>query len=626
MDSATPEHTGTRASALSALAVAACSLLGCDVYEPDLLRGTRREAQSADDAGRDREADAGVERCLPILLPECPAICPERCNGQDDDCDGEVDEDGASERCALAHADTVCRGGACVIARCREGYRDCDERADNGCEVVPWDPAHCRGCGRSCDVANAQAICVDAKCQVARCEPGFGDCDADRTSCETRFDVDEHCGACGRSCLKLPHAQGRCEEGGCQVRRCDEGFGDCDGDPENGCEQSLDVMQHCGGCGVICDKASCGGGVCTVVMCVPESRRADCDRDERSCEIDLTHDAAHCGSCGNACRFGVEAPHATPACEGGSCRALCAPGFGDCDERFEDGCETPLTSDQHCGACGSACVIEHGQGACSEGRCAWLACEPGWADCDGDPLACERSLSTLESCGSCERRCDLPHAVARCALMPARCEIERCEPGWEDCDGVPDNGCERDSRPAAMGGEGPCLPDASCAVASQNGHSFYFCSAPKSWDAARAVCRSQRNGDLARLRDAATRDFIRARLRERVWIGHTDRGKPDLWVWTSNGVPFWQGRANGRALNGAFVSWVSGEPNGSGDCGALAANGGMDDLACSTAQPFVCEVSADLCPDDPNKADPGQCGCGRPDADTDGDGFANCPA
>ncbi|MBN1492339.1 MAG: hypothetical protein JXA69_20670 [Phycisphaerae bacterium] len=32
----------------------------------------------------------------------------------------------------------------------------------------------------------------------------------------------------------------------------------------------------------------------------------------------------------------------------------------------------------------------------------------------------------------------------------------------------------------------------------------------------------------------------------------------------------------------------------------------------------------DLCPDDPNKTEPGDCGCGVPDTDTDGDGVADC--
>jgi hypothetical protein len=271
-----------------------------------------------------------------------------------------------------------------------------------------------------------------------------------------------------------------------------------------------------------------------------------------------------------------------------------------------------------------------------EGQCARTGCEAGWADCNGElEDGCEQALDAPEACGSCERRCQLPHAAPRCNAAAERCEIERCEDGFADCDGNPDDGCERDVRPAAMdgrdgnggsGGQGPCLPDPSCAVASQDGHNFYFCNAAHTWDEARALCRNQLNGDLARLRDAATRDFIKARLRERVWVGHNDRARADLWVWASNGVPFWQGRSNGKALNGAFASWASGEPNGSGDCGVLAANGGMDDLTCSSGLPFVCEVSADLCPDDPAKTDPGQCGCGRPDSDTSGDGLADCPS
>jgi hypothetical protein len=35
-------------------------------------------------------------------------------------------------------------------------------------------------------------------------------------------------------------------------------------------------------------------------------------------------------------------------------------------------------------------------------------------------------------------------------------------------------------------------------------------------------------------------------------------------------------------------------------------------------------IQADLCPLDPLKGTPGQCGCGTPETDTDGDGTANC--
>ncbi|MCU0660756.1 MAG: hypothetical protein MUC50_00335 [Myxococcota bacterium] len=37
-----------------------------------------------------------------------------------------------------------------------------------------------------------------------------------------------------------------------------------------------------------------------------------------------------------------------------------------------------------------------------------------------------------------------------------------------------------------------------------------------------------------------------------------------------------------------------------------------------------CSTTTDLCPTDPNKTQPGQCGCGTPDTDSDNDGAANC--
>jgi uncharacterized repeat protein (TIGR01451 family) len=40
--------------------------------------------------------------------------------------------------------------------------------------------------------------------------------------------------------------------------------------------------------------------------------------------------------------------------------------------------------------------------------------------------------------------------------------------------------------------------------------------------------------------------------------------------------------------------------------------------------PSTCAPVIDLCPNDPNKTAPGQCGCGIPDTDTDGDGTADC--
>jgi hypothetical protein len=69
------------------------------------------------------------------------------------------------------------------------------------------------------------------------------------------------------------------------------------------------------------------------------------------------------------------------------------------------------------------------------------------------------------------------------------------------------------------------------------------------------------------------------------------------WSWV-DGTVFW---ANGSPVNGAYVNWDSGEPNGSiaegGEgCGtmlvaALASDAGLwNDVACGASLPFVCEA------------------------------------
>jgi hypothetical protein len=110
-----------------------------------------------------------------------------------------------------------------------------------------------------------------------------------------------------------------------------------------------------------------------------------------------------------------------------------------------------------------------------------------------------------------------------------------------------------------------------------------------------------------------------------MWIGHNSLLAEDLWIWANTNLPFWQGRANGRALNSAYTRWLRGEPNGNGRCGALTANAEMDGLACTTLLPFICELGPDMCPDDPDKLHPGQCGCGVRDTDENQNGYAECP-
>lgn len=58
----------------------------------------------------------------------------ERCNARDDDCDGIIDER-ADSSCGLAHAAGSCVSGHCMIARCSEGFVNCNGIMSDGCET-----------------------------------------------------------------------------------------------------------------------------------------------------------------------------------------------------------------------------------------------------------------------------------------------------------------------------------------------------------------------------------------------------------------------------------------------------------------------------------------------------------
>lgn len=628
------------------------TLSACSVYDADALP---RDPSSREDGGSDQldarvpvdtgfgdtaPPDDGSDASFgPDAAPTldcrtnpdasntaCPEICPEACNGHDDDCDGEIDES-ADSSCAAAHASGICQDGLCFITRCLSSYRDCDQLALTGCEIASNDPNHCGACGRVCNIPNAMALCNSGKCVVDQCGTGYGDCDADGTTCETRTNSLVDCGGCGVACRDLAHAIASCETGSCGVSQCEGGYGDCDKDPANGCERALDTLQHCGGCDVPCNKAGCGGGACTAANCSATPGSADCDHDEASCEINLLTDANNCGACGFKCQFAAGiTPRGTLTCTPSGCSVTCDAGYGNCDGNYTNGCEQQLNTLTHCGSCGQNCAINDANVTCSTGSCRVQSCKPDHADCNGDQLSCETALNTPSNCGSCNSACNLPHANEGCggAVGARVCTVASCEANWSDCDVNAANGCERDSRSVGSGGLGPCLPDTSCSKSTSAGHDYFVCPTARTWSDARSKCQAQAQGDLLQIADATENNFIKARLSSTSWTGHNDSAREGLWVWSSNNVPFWRGTASGSAVSGRFSSWASGEPNASGDCGTVSTSGGFDDNTCSVTLPFVCEVSPDVCPSDATKLDPGQCGCGTPDTDSDSDGFADC--
>jgi hypothetical protein len=153
-----------------------------------------------------------------------------------------------------------------VVDSCTDPFGDCDAEFQNGCETdLESDTAHCGACGSACEFNNADSLCQAGECVMDACHPSFGDCDADpQNGCEINLnDDDQHCGACDHAC-DLPGGSSSCQQGECALDGCDPGLDDCNQSAPDGCEIDLQTdSSHCGSCGNACPLGSqCESGVC----------------------------------------------------------------------------------------------------------------------------------------------------------------------------------------------------------------------------------------------------------------------------------------------------------------------------------------------------------------------------
>jgi len=349
--------------------------------------------------------------------------------------------------CATVNGVPACAAGRCTVGRCNEPFGDCDNDPANGCETnVQNTAAHCGACGMACATpSNGVAACSAGRCVVGQCTQGFADCDGDAANgCETNLNTTlSDCGRCGNAC-NVEGGAAVCSAGVCQRSACNMGRGDCDGNTANGCEAELDSdPRNCRVCGNACSLASatsaCVLGVCAVGSC--NTGFGNCDGNtQNGCESNLRSSLEHCGACGASCAL----PRATSVCLDGACTiGQCEAGFGNCDGMVGTGCETSTTNNvAHCGACGTVCPSPAGAtAACNNGTCGFT-CAAGLANCDNNTTnGCEQNTATdVNNCGGCARRCVLPNADASCTA--GACQVLRCLTGFADCDGNPANGCE----------------------------------------------------------------------------------------------------------------------------------------------------------------------------------------
>jgi len=254
----------------------------------------------------------GLQPCVDGLRGECadstgPGL--ERCNAEDDDCDGSIDER-RQRRCGESE-------GACTL-----GVETCVDGEYQGCTgVLPVDEV-CDGIDNDCDLS------IDEEVPARDCGSALGECAAGTQSCEL-----------GTWSMCAGATSGVLEE-------CNGLDDDCDGSTDEmlsrDCGSSVGVCrpgtQTCaaGSYGV------CGGGVVAGTEACEGTLDEDCDGTvDEGCGCSAGAMRA-CGTATGACRRG------TQTCDSGGSWGPCAGGTDpmletcnmaddDCDGSTDEG-------------------------------------------------------------------------------------------------------------------------------------------------------------------------------------------------------------------------------------------------------------------------------------------------
>ena len=389
----------------------------------------------------------GTRSCGEDGLSPCSGDEPlaEICNGQDDDCDGLMDD----EACPVGQACGCDESGDCACS-CGEGLTLCGDV----CVSLQTDPLHCGSCDLTCEAPGvAEAACVDGICKVITCEPGLTKtddvfetgcgcteeteiCDGKDNDCDGLVDsfsesCDTICGAGTKTCqagvwtecdapdavVCMDYTAGNCEEKE-QCEPCSDapeetcnGIDDnCNGLEDEGfsCKSGQTKTIPCGACGqqeLICENCAwVEVGLCEGEgQCIPGAETTE------SCGIGC---GVQNGTCNDACQWDFDVCQEPPS--------PCLPGdvetdsCGNCGERErvctgscvwgeweeckgQGVCSPGSSEDLVCGKCGI-------QTRDCTGSCSWT----DWSSCAGEGVCVPGDLSS-QNCGDCgtqERVCE----------------------------------------------------------------------------------------------------------------------------------------------------------------------------------------------------------------------------
>lgn len=407
---ASDEDADTADAAVDAGASMRCAIEG--ELESCSTQSTATSQQPPCKPGTRECRDGVFGECVGERVPE-----QESCNGEDDDCDGKADEatSGATD-CEVegllgecARGVEVCDKGQALCLQknaplsdvCDGFDNDCDGETDEDTAVVCY-PDGIPGCEKN-EAGEYECVgtcrtgtttCIDGAYEEACGGDGAGPDDADvctidgETSGDEDCDgkVDEGCGcSAGGSCYTGPAATrdiGPCHAGtwDCsndthtcmgEVKPSPETCAnpgvddDCDGTMDNVPMLDTSCAEQSAEQGICKANArwQCVGSVRTCVNGVAGAEVCDAQNSDEDCDgmanenFTLATDEENCGACGVRCAAGLQ------CCDGrcvntntsnsdcSVCGRQCAPGQTCCG----GGCVNTLNNAMHCGSCGTVC-------------------------------------------------------------------------------------------------------------------------------------------------------------------------------------------------------------------------------------------------------------------------------
>lgn len=409
-------------------------------------------------------AGGGLTKCL------APTPLEEKCNGKDDDCDGDTDEatcddsnDCTEDKCDAAKgckstnksgiacdADgSVCtKDDTCKDGKCEAGAKQvCDDK--NPCTKDSCDPK--AGCkyenddGQPCDADNTECTQND-KCKAGKCEPGgakackstdqclTGKCNISDGKCNYKFQEGQSCND-GNPCTTGE----KCQKGDCngEVTKCDDNNScttdSCD--KAKGCVHST-VTSPCDDGNPCTEKDTCDAKKC---VGKPVDVKVKCE-DNNACTEDVCDKVLGCQnklingkSCddGNDCTPNDKCTNGT--CKGGISICNCLQD-SECKAK-EDGnaCNGTLFCDKT--KAPYVCKVDPKTvvkcDSSSDTFCAQTKCEPATGKClvlkKSNGTACDADQSVCTNNDQCTGGVCTPGKNVACDDKNV-CTTDSCDP------------------------------------------------------------------------------------------------------------------------------------------------------------------------------------------------------